>query len=120
MITVYCHSKCSTCRKALKWLEENSITFRAADIVTQHPDAAALEKLISISKKPIKSFFNTSGMLYKEMHLKEKLESMSDKEKLALLASDGMLIKRPLLISDDFVCPGFKEAEWSRLKSCAE
>ena len=110
------YPKCSTCKKAKKWLEENNIEFIDRHIVSEKPTVDELKKWIALSKKEIKKWFNTSGLKYKEMNLKEKLNNMSDDEKLELLASDGMLVKRPILITNDGVCVGFKEEEWiSRL-----
>lgn len=106
------YPKCSTCKKAKKWLIDNNIEFSDRNIVQYTPTEKELEKWISISKKDIKKFFNTSGLKYKELNLKEKLISMSDEEKIRLLSSDGMLIKRPLLISDNSILVGFKEEEW--------
>lgn len=106
------YSKCSTCKKAKKWLIDNNIEFLDRNIVEDTPTEKELEKWISISEKDIKKFFNTSGLKYKELNLKEKLISMSDEEKIRLLSSDGMLIKRPLLISNNNILVGFKEEEW--------
>ena len=113
MIKVYCYSKCSTCRKALKWLDEKGIEYSTADIKTDHPDEEALREYYSMSGLPLKRFFNTSGIPYREMGLSRKLPDMSEDEQFALLASDGMLVKRPLLIGDGFVLTGFKEDEWA-------
>lgn len=113
MIKVYCYSKCSTCRKALKWLEEKGIKYESIDIKTEHPDENTLRMYYEKSGLPLKRFFNTSGMQYREMGLSKKLPDMSVDEQLALLASDGMLIKRPLVVSDGFVLTGFKEEEWA-------
>lgn len=113
MIKVYCYSKCSTCRKALKWLEEKGIRYESIDIKTEHPDENTLRMYYEKSGLPLKRFFNTSGMQYREMGLSKKLPDMSVDEQLALLASDGMLIKRPLVVSDGFVLTGFKEEEWA-------
>ena len=113
MIKVYCYSKCSTCRKALKWLEEKGIKYESIDIKTEHPDENTLRMYYERSGLPLKKFFNTSGMQYREMGLSKKLPDMSEDEQLALLASDGMLIKRPLVVSDGFVLTGFKEEEWA-------
>lgn len=107
-----CYPKCSTCQKARKWLEENGISYTERHIKEQNPTLPELQEWQSRSGKPLKSFFNTSGMLYKSLALKDKLPQMSEAEQLELLASDGMLVKRPLLIGDDFVLAGFKEAEW--------
>lgn len=110
------YAKCSTCKKALKWLDENGIDCERRSIVDDNPTQAELAEWVAKSGLPLKRFFNTSGNLYKELHLKDKLPLMSEDEQLALLASDGMLVKRPLLISDAVICPGFKEAEWEKLK----
>lgn len=112
MVKVYCYSKCTTCKKALKWLDDNGVKYESLDIKEQHPDRDTLKELNAKSGLPLKKFFNTSGMLYREMELSKKLPNMSDDEILDLLASDGMLVKRPLLITDSKVFPGFKEAEW--------
>lgn len=106
------YPKCSTCKKAKKWLTDNNIEFKDRDIVENIPTEEELKKWIAESKKDIKKFFNTSGLKYKELKLKEKLPNMTDDEKIKLLASDGMLIKRPLLISDNNILVGFKEEEW--------
>lgn len=110
------YPKCSTCKKAVKWLEDNGIECDLRDIVTDNPTRDELAKWYAASGLPLKRFFNTSGMLYREKQLKDKLPTMSEEEQLALLATDGMLVKRPLLISDAVICPGFKEAEWAKLK----
>ncbi len=107
------YPKCSTCQKAKKWLETNHISFEERHIVEQVPTKEELEKWIKQSGLEIKKFFNTSGLKYKELNLKEKLPSMSDKERIELLASNGMLIKRPLLINEDVVLVGFKEKKWN-------
>ena len=112
MITVYCYDKCSTCQKALKWLDERGVEYEKLDIKTQHPNEKVLRKLHKASGLPLRRFFNTSGMLYREMKLSEKLPTMSDDEQFSLLATDGMLVKRPLLVSNKAVIPGFKEAAW--------
>ena len=108
-----CYPKCSTCQKAKKWLEENGISFETRHIKEENPSAEELTAWISASGKPIKKFFNTSGMLYKEMQLKDKLPQMSEEEQYALLATDGMLVKRPVLVGDGFVLTGFKESTWA-------
>ena len=110
------YPKCSTCKKAKKWLEENSIDFVDRNIISQTPTQEELTKWIERSGQDIKKWFNTSGLKYKELNLKDKLVSMSDKEKIELLASDGMLIKRPLLISNKAIFTGFKEEKWKELK----
>lgn len=104
--------KCSTCLKAQKWLDENKVKYEFRDIKLDNPSYKELKKWNEISKLPLKRFFNTSGLLYREYELKEKLESMSEDERLKLLASNGMLVKRPILISDNFVLVGFKQEEW--------
>ncbi len=112
MIKVYCYSRCTTCKKALKWLDEKGIEHEVIDIKTDHPDEAALRKYYAISGLPLKRFFNTSGLPYRELGLSKKLPGMSEDEQLELLATDGMLVKRPLVVGDDFVLTGFKEKEW--------
>ena len=112
MVTVYCYNRCSTCKKALKWLDEREIKYELKDIKTEHPDRESLKKYYELSGLPLKRFFNTSGLQYKALALKERLPRMSEEEQLALLASDGMLVKRPLLVSEDFVLTGFREAEY--------
>ncbi len=109
------YPKCSTCQKAKKWLESNNIEYTDRNIIEETPKTHELETWIKQSKKEIKSFFNTSGLKYKALNLKEKLENMSEKEKIKLLASDGMLIKRPLLITDKKILIGFKLKEWEEL-----
>ena len=113
MIKVYCYSRCTTCKKALKWLDDNKIEHEVIDIKEDHPDEAALRKYHAMSGLPLKRFFNTSGMQYREMELSKKLPDMSEDEQFALLATDGMLVKRPLLVGKDFVLTGFKENEWA-------
>ena len=112
MLTVYCYSKCSTCKKALKWLDEKKIKHEVVDIKADHPDEDALRKYYTISGLPLKRFFNTSGMQYRELELSKRLPDMGEDEQFRLLASDGMLVKRPLLVGDDFVLTGFKQSEW--------
>lgn len=111
-----CYPKCSTCQKAKKWLEENGIEFEERHIKENNPTAEELEEWYKKSSLPLKKFFNTSGLQYKALGLKDKLPEMSEKEQIKLLSSDGMLVKRPLLVGDDFVFAGFKETEWSVLK----
>lgn len=106
------YPKCSTCQKAKKWLEENQVIFEERHIVEETPAKEELKKWIQQSGLDIKKFFNTSGLKYKELNLKEKLPSMTEQEKIELLASNGMLIKRPLFINDKVVLVGFKEKEW--------
>ena len=107
-----CYPKCSTCQRAKKWLEANHISFEERDIKTENPSAVELEEWYKKSGLPLKKFFNTSGKLYKEMQLKEKLALMSEKEQLELLGQDGMLVKRPILVTEKEVLVGFKEKEW--------
>lgn len=112
MLKVYCYSKCSTCRKALAWLEDHQIDHEVIDIKTDHPDEKTLRDYYALSGLPLKCFFNTSGIQYREMELSKHLPEMSEDAQLALLATDGMLVKRPLLVGDDFVLTGFREPEW--------
>lgn len=109
---VLVYRKCSTCQKALKWLEDNQVNFEERPIKEQNPTYEELKEWYQKSGLPLKKFFNTSGLLYKELKLKDKLPTMSEEEQLQLLATDGMLVKRPLVVGDDFVLTGFKEAEW--------
>ena len=109
------YPKCSTCKKAKKWLVDHQVEFEDRHIVEQNPTAEELQEWHKKSGLPLKRFFNTSGMKYKELGLKDKLPDMEEKEQYELLAADGMLVKRPLLIGADFVIPGFKEAEWSKV-----
>ena len=109
---VLVYRKCSTCLKALKWLEENHVDFVERAIVEEHPTYEELKQWYAKSGLPLKKFFNISGMLYKEMGLKDQLPGMSEEEQLKLLATNGMLVKRPLVVGDDFVLTGFREKEW--------
>ena len=109
---VLVYRKCSTCLKALKWLEVNQVVFDERPIKEENPSYEELKAWYEMSGLPLKKFFNTSGILYKQMNLKDKLKEMSEDEQLKLLATDGMLVKRPLVIGDDFVLTGFKEKEW--------
>lgn len=106
------YPKCSTCQKAKKWLEANQVAFDDRHIVEENPTAQELKLGHQRSGLPLKRFFNTSGLLYKSMSLKDKLPDMSEEEQYALLAADGMLVKRPLIVAEDFVLTGFREAEW--------
>ena len=106
------YPKCSTCKKAKKYLEEHGIEFEDRHIVEENPTKEELAEWIRISGKPVKKIFNTSGMKYRELGLKDKLPQMSEEKQIELLASDGMLVKRPLLIDGEMVLTGFKEAEW--------
>ena len=109
-----CYPTCSTCQKARKWLEEQGISFDERDIKLNNPTVEELRTWYARSGLPLKRFFNTSGMQYKAMGLKDKLPDMSEEEQLALLATDGMLVKRPLLVDEDFVLTGFKQTEWEK------
>ena len=109
-----CYPKCSTCKKAKKWLDEQGVSYEDRHIVEQNPTAEELRTWIEESGLPSKRFFNTSGLLYKSMGLKDKLPGMSEEEQYALLATDGMLVKRPIVVGDDFVLVGFKEADWEK------
>ena len=106
------YPKCSTCVKAKKWLENNGIDFENRDIVINNPSAGEIKKYLKISGKEIKKFFNTSGILYREMNLKDKLADMNEDEMVELLATNGKLVKRPLIVANDEVLIGFKEEEW--------
>ena len=117
MLKFICYPKCTTCQKAKKWLEQSGISAEVRDIKQDNPGAEELKKWHAASGLPLRKFFNTSGLLYKSLALKEKLPLMSDEEQLQLLASDGMLVKRPLVVTEDTVLVGFKEADWeARLK----
>jgi arsenate reductase len=109
---VLVYRKCSTCQKALKWLDAHNINYTERPIVEEKPSYEELSKWYPMSGLPLKKFFNTSGILYKEMNLKDKLPSMTEDEMLKLLATNGKLVKRPLVIGDNFVLTGFKEAQW--------
>ena len=111
-LTVLCYKKCSTCQRALKWLDEKGIDYEERPIREERPTAEELKEWYQQSGLPLKRFFNTSGSLYKELNLKERLPGMSEDEQLTLLATDGMLVKRPLVVGDGVVLTGFKEAEW--------
>ena len=112
MIKFICYPKCTTCQRAKKWLDDNKIEYELRDIKLDNPSLEELTEWYNKSGLPIKKFFNTSGLLYKSLDLKNKLPEMSEDEMLKLLATDGMLVKRPLLIGDNFVLVGFKETEW--------
>ena len=107
-----CYNKCTTCQKARKWLDEQGIAYEERPIKEQNPTAEELQQWHQRSGLPLKKFFNTSGLLYKSLGLKDKLASMSEQEQYDLLATDGMLVKRPMLIGDDFVLVGFRQPEW--------
>ena len=107
---------CSTCQKAKKWLDANGISYTDRHIKEQNPTYEELKQWYAISGLPLKKLFNTSGLLYKSMNLKDKLPAMSEEEQLRLLATDGMLVKRPIVVKDDLVLTGFKEADWEKLR----
>ena len=109
------YPKCSTCKKAKKFLDDNNVKYIDRNIVIDNPTKEEIKKFLEISGKDIKTFFNTSGNLYKELHLKDKLPNMSLDEKLELLSTDGMLVKRPVLVGDDIVLTGFKEDLWKEV-----
>ena len=110
-----CYPKCSTCQKAKKWLDSNGIDYSERNIKEENPSLEEIRDWRELSGLPLKRFFNTSGMAYRELKLKDRLPRMSEEEQLELLASDGMLVKRPLVIGDDYVLVGFKEAEWENV-----
>lgn len=113
MLKFICYPKCTTCQKARKWLDENNVPYELRDIKTENPSVEELTEWYQKSGLPLKKFFNTSGLLYKSLELKTKLPAMTDEEMLALLATDGMLVKRPLAVGEDFVLAGFKESDWA-------
>lgn len=110
-----CYPKCTTCKKAQNWLDSKGIEYSLRNIKEENPTYEELKEWYGKSGLPLKKFFNTSGMLYRSMNLKDKLDDMTDEEKLRLLAGDGMLVKRPILVTDDTVILGFKESEWEKL-----
>ncbi len=112
-MTFVCYPRCTTCQKAQKWLAEKGIAVDVRDIKENNPTEAELRKWHQLSGLPLKRFFNTSGLKYKELALKDKLAAMNEEEQYELLATDGMLVKRPILIGDSYVLVGFKEKEWS-------
>ena len=113
MLEFICYPKCTTCQKAKKWLDDNKIEYDLRDIKEENPSLEELTDWYKMSGLPLKKFFNTSGLLYKSMKLKDKLPATAEEEQLKLLATDGMLVKRPIVVSKDFVLVGFKESEWS-------
>jgi len=115
MNTFICYERCTTCKKAQKWLDTKGIEYTVRPIKEENPTAKELSAWIKKSGKEVRKFFNTSGQLYREMGLSAKLKDMSEQEMIELLATDGMLVKRPLFITDDAVLVGFKEAEWEKL-----
>ena len=112
MLKFICYPKCTTCQKARKWLDENNIEYEFRDIKLENPGPEELTAWYKLSGLPLRKFFNTSGLLYKSLGLKDKLPTMTEEEQLRLLATDGMLVKRPLVIRDGLVLTGFREAEW--------
>ena len=112
MLKFICYPKCTTCQKAKKWLDDNNIEYELRDIKLDNPTLDELTEWHAKSGMPLRKFFNTSGLLYKSLTLKDKLPTMTEREMLELLSSNGMLVKRPLLVRDDFVFVGFKEGEW--------
>ena len=115
MLTFICYPKCSTCQKAKKWLDDHGVAYELRDIKLENPSFEELAQWHQQSGLPLKKFFNTSGLLYKSMNLKEKLPSMTEEEQLQLLASNGMLVKRPLIVTENAVLVGFKAADWEKL-----
>lgn len=111
-----CYPKCTTCQKAQKWLNDNGIAYELRNIKEQNPTVDELKRWVEKSNIPIRRLFNTSGLLYKSLALKDKLANMTEAQQLSLLATDGMLVKRPLLITDTTILAGFKEADWQQLK----
>lgn len=112
-----CYPRCTTCKKAQKWLDDNLIEYEIRNITMENPTYDELKSWHEKSKLPIKRFFNTSGKLYKDLNIKDRLKELSEDEQIKLLSTDGMLVKRPLLISDEFVFVGFKEDEWELVKN---
>ncbi|MBR5785583.1 MAG: arsenate reductase family protein [Clostridia bacterium] len=115
MVRFICYPRCTTCQKAKKWLDDNKIEYKFRDIKLDNPTTDELKEWHKKSGLPLKKFFNTSGLLYKSLDLKNKLPTMSDDEMLNLLATDGMLVKRPILVGEDFVLVGFKEEEYRKI-----
>lgn len=117
MLFVY-YPKCTTCQKAKKWLDAQGISYQARHIAEENPTVEELTKWHRLSGLPLKKFFNTSGLKYKELNLKDRLPAMSEEEQIALLAADGMLVKRPILVTGDTVLVGFKEESWAEKAGC--
>ena len=111
-MVILCYSKCTTCKKALAWLDAQGVAYELRDIKNENPSVEELELWWKQSGLPLKKFFNTSGLQYKALNLKDKLSGMTEAEQIALLASDGMLVKRPLLVGDGYVLTGFRQADW--------
>ena len=116
MIKFICYPKCTTCQRAMKWLDDKKIRYELRDIKLNKPTSEELKEWYEKSGLPLKKFFNTSGLLYKSMQLKSRLPEMTDDEMISLLATDGMLVKRPILVTDNAVLVGFKESEWENVK----
>ncbi len=114
-MTILCYERCSTCRKALQWLDRKGVDYSVRPIREENPAYEELRDWHQRSGLPLRRFFNTSGQLYRELHLSQRLDGMGEEEQLRLLASDGMLVRRPLLISENAVIPGFKESEWEKV-----
>lgn len=114
--TILCYPKCSTCRKAVQWMDDNGIQYEYRHIGEENPSFAELKEWVIRSGQPVRKFFNTSGLVYKELNLKDKLPGMTEEEQLTLLASNGMLVKRPLVVGKDKVLVGFKADQWEGLK----
>ena len=115
MLKFICYPKCATCQKARKWLDENNIEYEFRDIKLENPSLEELTAWYKLSGLPLRKFFNTSGLLYKSLNLKERLPEMTEEEQLRLLSSDGMLVKRPILVAEDRVLVGFRESEWETM-----
>lgn len=113
--TILCYEKCTTCKRALKWMDDNGKTYESRPIKEENPSAEELREWWQRSGLPLKRFFNTSGEIYRELKLKDKLADMSEDEQLELLATNGMLVKRPLLVAENGTYPGFREKEWSEI-----
>lgn len=113
-----CYERCTTCKRAKAWLQEKGVVFTERPIKEQNPSYGELQAWYQRSGLPLRKFFNTSGLLYKSMALKDKLPTMTEEEMLQLLSTDGMLVKRPLLVGDDFVLVGFRESEWAEKLGC--
>ncbi|WP_028829589.1 arsenate reductase family protein [Proteocatella sphenisci] len=109
---IFCYPKCSTCKKAIDWLEENNIKYEYRDIKQENPGIEEIRQYHKKTNLPLKRFFNTSGLIYRELGLKDKLNEMTEEEMITLLSTDGMLVKRPVFITDTNVLIGFKESEW--------
>ena len=115
MLKFICYPRCTTCQKAQKFLDEKGVKYELINIKEQNPTEDELKEYLKLSGLPLKRFFNTSGLLYKSLNLREKLPEMSQSEQISLLATDGMLVKRPILVSDSAVLVGFKQEEWENL-----